>query len=222
MFAMSYVLRHKAGTPECPINEEGWVRWEDLKAHYACRRFGDWTLWNAIEVDAKDRVIASPDSQGRWWVAAWSGHTLERVVGPAAIVPSAELPSTLIHGPYHRHTASIQRKGLLRQSRDIHFHDPDSSSGKWRVDLETRVEIDVKKAHQAGCEFRKTGNEVWLCDRNVPPEAIISIKAWDQPQSASSPDMAQKVEKRASHESFPRGGTASSSMQPTGFQLCGA
>lgn len=59
MKAMSFVLRHSAGTPECPINEEGWVRWDDLRAHEACRRFGAWTLWQAIEDDAKDRVVAT-------------------------------------------------------------------------------------------------------------------------------------------------------------------
>lgn len=32
--ALSRVLRHEAGTEECPISEEGWVRWSDL-AHPA-------------------------------------------------------------------------------------------------------------------------------------------------------------------------------------------
>lgn len=181
MKAMSYVLRHPAGTPECPINEEGWVRWDDLRAHDSCRRFGGWTLCNAIEEDPKNRVIASPDEEGEWWVAAWSGHTQDKVVGPAAIVPPHELPAVLIHGSYKRHTASIQKKGLLRQSRDLHFHNPETASGKWRLDLETRIEVDVRRASEAGCVFRKTGNEVWLCDRGVPPEAIVMISAWEDP-----------------------------------------
>ena len=50
---MSYVLRHAAGTPECPITEEGWVRWTDLTSHESCRKYGGWTLWSAIENDAK-------------------------------------------------------------------------------------------------------------------------------------------------------------------------
>ena len=186
MKSMSYVLRHSAGTPECPINEEGWVRWRDLTAHESCRHFGGWTLWEAIEADEKDRVIATPDEDGEWWVAAWSGHTQDKVVGPAAIVPPEELPERLIHGSYVRHTASIQKKGLLRQSRDLHFHDPRSQSGKWRLDLETCVEIDVRVASTKGCVFRRAGNEVWLCDRGVPPEAIKSITPWEDPKGSGA------------------------------------
>lgn len=181
MKAMSYVLRHAAGTPECPINEEGWVRWEDLISHKSCKRFGGWTLWKSIEDDAKDRVVATPDEHGDWWVAAWSGHTQDRVVGPAAEVPLEELPEVLIHGSYARHTASIQKYGLPRKSRDLHFHDPRSSSGKWRSDLETCITIDVKRAYDLGCVFRKTGNDVWLCDHGVPKEAIKSIERWEEP-----------------------------------------
>ncbi|CAK9060602.1 Uncharacterized protein SCF082_LOCUS31884 [Durusdinium trenchii] len=131
-----------------------------LLASGACRRYESWALWDAIEKDAKDRVVATPDAEGEWWIAAWSGHTQDRVVGPAAIVPPPELPETLIHGTFRKHTASIQRRGLLRQSRDLHFHNPGSSSGKWRADLETCVEIDVRHASNLGCVFRRTGNDV--------------------------------------------------------------
>ena len=203
MKGMSYVLRHAAGTPECPITEEGWVRWQDLRAHESCQRFGERILWQAIEEDAKDRVVATSDAQGDWWVAAWSGHTQDRVVGPAAIVPSQELPEVLIHGSYRRHTASIQKRGFLRQSRDLHFHDPKSSSGKWRLDLETRVEIDVRQASALGCVFRKTGNGVWLC------EAIRKIEAWEDPrpakaESSDPPQAASSREEPASSSSTAR------------------
>ena len=32
------------------------------------------------------------DRDGLWWVAAWSGHTQDRVIGHSAIVPAEELP----------------------------------------------------------------------------------------------------------------------------------
>eukprot|EP00438_Fugacium_kawagutii_P005226 Skav210774 [mRNA] locus=scaffold3765:57404:60835:+ [translate_table: standard] len=208
---MSYVLRHAAGTPECPINEEGWVKWEDLRAHESCRRFGGWVLWEAVEADAKDRVIATPDEDGVWWVAAWSGHTQERVVGPAAIVPAQELPKGLTHGSYRRHTASIQKKGLLRRSRDIHFHDPESRTGKWRLDLETCVKVNVQRASEAGCVFRRTGNDVWLCDRDVPVSAIIGITEWDKPRDVPPSGMLFDLKKREEANRAGKGGSASSS-----------
>eukprot|EP00438_Fugacium_kawagutii_P034290 Skav220347 [mRNA] locus=scaffold2224:200945:203585:+ [translate_table: standard] len=175
MKAMSYVLRHAAGTPECPINEEGWVKWEDLRAHESCRRFGGWVLWEAVEADAKDRVIATPDEDGDrviatpdedgvWWVAAWSGHTQERVVGPAAIVPAQELPKVLTHGSYRRHTV-----------------------------------------------FRRTGNDVWLCDRDVPVSAIIGITEWDKPRDVPPSGMLFDLKKREEANRAGKGGSASSS-----------
>ena len=36
MKAMCYVLMHAAGTEECPISEEGWVKWQQLAAHQSC------------------------------------------------------------------------------------------------------------------------------------------------------------------------------------------
>eukprot|EP00438_Fugacium_kawagutii_P003850 Skav230671 [mRNA] locus=scaffold2185:281771:289747:+ [translate_table: standard] len=217
MKSMSYVLRHSAGTPECPISEEGWVKWDDLRSHESCRRYGWQTLWDAIETDAKDRVVATPDSDGVWWVAAWSGHTQERVVGPAAIVPPNELPKVLVHGSYRRHTASIQKKGLLRKSRDVHFHDPESRTGKWRLDLETCVKVNVKAASDAGCVFRKTGNDVWLCDRDVPPGAILSITEWDKPRDVPPSGMLFEMRKREEAKGARKGGSASSIASGSDF-----
>eukprot|EP00435_Cladocopium_sp_Y103_P029310 s607_g7.t1 len=179
MKSMSYVLRHGAGTAECPISEEGWVRWIDLERHVSCRKYRSWVLWDAIERDAKDRVIARKDTHHEWWVAAWSGHTIDGVVGPAAEVPREEVPPTLTHGSYKRHTASIQKSGLLRRQRDIHLHDANEHTERWRVDLETRIDIDTQAAMDHGCRFRRTGNHVWLCDQNIPARAITSIKPWD-------------------------------------------
>ena len=151
MKAMCYVLRHAAGTEECPISEEGWVRWQQMAEHESCRRFQNWELLEALEKDQKDRLIAKQDQEHVWWIAAWSGHTQDRVVGPAALVPDSELPSLLVHGSYRRHTASIQKWGLARRDRDVHFHDPEEHTERWRVDLETRVDVDVKKAVSLGC-----------------------------------------------------------------------
>ena len=39
--ALSRVLRHEAGTVECPISPEGWVRWRDLLNHPRCRDHRD-------------------------------------------------------------------------------------------------------------------------------------------------------------------------------------
>ena len=209
MKAMCYVLMHAAGTEECPISEEGWVKWQQLAAHQSCKRFQNWALLEALDQDKKDRLVAKQDTDGVWWVAAWSGHTQERVVGPAAVVPTEELPALLAHGSYRRHTASIQKKGLVRGDRDVHFHDPEEHAERWRVDLETRIDIDVKKAVDLGCKFRKTGNKVWLCDSTVPPAAIIRITPWDGlPEGRSLEDREDEHGSAASSAKAPMSSAA--------------
>ena len=79
--------------------------------------FRERILWQVVEEDAKDRVVFTSGAQGDWWIAAWSGHTQDRVVGPAAIVPSQELPEVLIHGSYRRHTPQSRKGSLFRQRR---------------------------------------------------------------------------------------------------------
>ena len=57
MKAMCYVLMHAAGTEECPISEEGWVKWQQLAAHQSCKRFQNWVLLEALDQDKKDRLV---------------------------------------------------------------------------------------------------------------------------------------------------------------------
>ena len=208
MKAMCYVLMHAAGAEECPISEEGWVKWQQLAAHQSCNSKTG-CCWKHSTRTKKDRLVAKQDTDGVWWVAAWSGHTQERVVGPAAVVPTEELPALLAHGSYRRRTASIQKKGLVRGDRDVHFHDPEEHAERWRVDLETRIDIDVKKAVDLGCKFRKTGNKVWLCDSTVPPAAIIRITPWDGlPEGRSLEDREDEHGSAASSAKAPMSSAA--------------
>lgn len=173
--AMSRVLRHEAGTDTCPISEEGWVKWDDLIRHPKMQPFNSWMARQALEENDKDRFVARPDAEGVWWIAAWSGHTLDGVVGPSVQVEQG----LLVHGSHRKHSGSIQRQGILKGRRDIHLHDPDEHSEKWRKDIQTKIVVDTLKASQLGCLFRRTGNQVWLCDRDIPKEAIVDILPWD-------------------------------------------
>ena len=78
-----------------------------------------------------------------------------------------------------------------------------------RVDLETRIDIDVKKAVDLGCKFRKTGNKVWLCDSTVPPAAIIRITQWDGlPEGRSLEDREDEHGSAASSAKAPMSSAA--------------
>ena len=177
--AMSRVLRHEAGTTTCPISEEGWVKWDQMLGHPLMRSFDESQALQALRGNDKDRFVSKPDTEGVWWIAAWSGHTLDGVTGPAVLVEPSEVPKVLAHGSYRRHSGSIQRQGILRGRRDIHLHDPDEHSEKWRKDIETKVVVNTKAAVKAGCRFKKTGNQVWLCEDPIPVSAIVEIAPWD-------------------------------------------
>ena len=202
MKAMCYVLMHAAGTEECPISEEGWVKWQQLAAHQSCKRFQNWVLLEALDSLRSKTLMESGGSRpGR--------ATRRRELLAQAVVPTEELPALLAHGSYRRHTASIQKKGLVRGDRDVHFHDPEEHAERWRVDLETRIDIDVKKAVDLGCKFRKTGNKVWLCDSTVPPAAIIRITPWDGlPEGRSLEDREDEHGSAASSAKAPMSSAA--------------
>lgn len=184
--ALSRLLRHEAGTADIPISNEGWVKWEDMMKYQPLQQFSQNGIYDAIMINEKQRFTAVPDEEQVWWVAAWSGHTIPDVVGPSRVVPAAEVPRTLVHGTYRRHVPHIETKGILRGRRDIHLQDPQAHARRWRKGLETKITIDVGRATELGCRFRVTGNLVWLRDRDIPTDAIESIREWDDLESGPS------------------------------------
>lgn len=96
--AMSRVLRHEAGTTTCPISEEGWVKWEHMLGHPLMSSFDEQQALQALRGNDKERFVSKPDTEGVWWIAAWSGHTLDGVTGPAVLVDPRDVPKVLAHG----------------------------------------------------------------------------------------------------------------------------
>ena len=96
--ALSRLLRHEAGTPECPISPEGWVRWRDLLNHPRCRDHREDLLEWGVH-NSKDRFVAKQDTDGVWFAAAWSGHTIAGVTGPSREVDYYDTPQ--INGAWH-------------------------------------------------------------------------------------------------------------------------
>lgn len=145
------------------MTHEGWVKWEDLMGHQRLQRFSRHELYDAVMINDKERFTARPDEDGQWWVAAWSGHTIPGCVGPSRLVPQREVPGTLVHGTYRRLVPSIEAEGIRPLRRDIHLQDPQAHARRWRKGLEIAVEVDTVRAIECGCQFKVTGNLVWLC-----------------------------------------------------------
>ena len=178
--ALSRLLRHEAGTSQVPITTEGWVRWEDALRSKRLRGYEPNDVWLALTNNEKQRFTAEVDEEGYYWIAAWSGHTIPDCVGPSRVVPPTDVPKLLVHGTYRKHVPQIEAEGLRRFRRDLHLQDPFSHARRWRKGLEVKVNVDTDVATEiGGCQFRVTGNLVWLCDRDIPKEAVVYIAEWD-------------------------------------------
>ena len=100
--ALSRILRHEAGTRECPISPEGWVKWQDILRHRLCRDMSEEILERGVYQNSKNRFIAKVDDQGEWYAAAWSGHTITGVTGPSHEAAPSTTPSVLVQGTVTR------------------------------------------------------------------------------------------------------------------------
>ena len=216
--ALSRLLRHEAGTPECPISPEGWVRWRDLLNHPRCRDHREDLLEWGVAHNSKDRFVAKQDTDGVWFAAAWSGHTIAGVTGPSREVDDYDTPQILVHGTYRQCVPSIKKQGILCMGRDIHLQNPEEHACRWRKDLEVKVVVDARAAQRAGCKFRKTGNLVWLTSQPIPNRAILRYEAWeDLPQPSSSSSSQAKADGglwSRSKSCALRGGVGSPTGQP--------
>ena len=171
---------NKAGSRDCPISEDGYVFLQDVLRRPTITLLGvtDDEIVRMIEHN-KERYTTAPDRMGRCLVAAWSGHSIQGVVGPAWELCLEDTPNPLAHGSYTRHRESILRQRVLRGTRDSHWQDPSNHQRRWRNDLELKVVIDSHDAYRRGCRFRKTGNGGILCGQDVPPGSIRLVEAWD-------------------------------------------
>ncbi|CAE7767387.1 unnamed protein product [Symbiodinium sp. CCMP2592] len=175
-------LRHTA-----PVDVNGYIAVEELLRF---RRFEGWTsvrVREAVAASNKNRFNLRT-SQGVEQVAAWSGHTIRGVLGPAQHVEAGSLPGVLVHGTYSSYVPSIQAEGLVPTRRSIHLLDPKHPHRKWRPDLEVAILIDACKAQAENhVSFRLTGNGIYLADHALPSELFLAILPWSEFEASLAP-----------------------------------
>ena len=71
--------------------------------------------------------------------------------------------------PLSQYNPSNKEQGILPLRRGSTFKTSSKKSKRWRADLEVAL---IVEALRRGCFFRLTGNDIWLCEALVPPEAI--------------------------------------------------
>lgn len=166
---MSLVLRHKPDEIGLEIDDQGWVKVDELiiKMNQNGLRVDKDIINTVVETNDKKRFAFNTDKS---LIRASQGHSIEVDLDLPVAVP----PNILYHGTTSRFLDSILRTGLQKQNRK-HVH--------LSVTIETAqavgsrhgkpviLTINAKAMHEAGFKFYLSENKVWLTE-TVPVEYI--------------------------------------------------
>lgn len=167
---ISYALRHAPWEYELELDENGWVRVEQLLT--SLKENGK---WESVTIGDLEHIIENSDKKRHELVdgkiRALYGHSLPKKI----IKKSTEPPVILFHGTVRRFLEAIENKGLLPKERQyVHLSNDIETAlevGKRREDKPVILEIESKKAWDEGVKFYLGNDKVWLAD-NIPSKYI--------------------------------------------------
>ena len=166
---MSLVLRHKPEVAGIQLDEGGWTDVDQL-LHGARRKGYLLTLEllkEIVETNDKKRFAFNDDCSK---IRASQGHSRDVDLG----LDPKEPPSELFHGTATRFWSSIQKKGLIKGSRQhVHLSSDLQTAGKVgiRHGKLLVLRIDNRRMREDGFTFYLSQNNVWLTDQ-VPMEYL--------------------------------------------------
>lgn len=165
---LSFVLRHKPEEIGLTMDQNGWVRVDELleksKAHGEVFSFEQ--LKYVVDTNAKKRFAFSDDFKN---IRASQGHSVEIDLGKKAVRP----PDILFHGTAQQHEQKILATGILKMDR-THVHL--SAAVETAITVGRRHGKPIVFVVDSGKMFGKhdfflSDNGVWLTDF-VPAEFI--------------------------------------------------
>lgn len=166
---LSLVLRHEPGKIGITLDEEGWVRVDELIAALNRRgmRIDFETLEHVVDTNDKKRFAFSDDGE---LIRASQGHSVAVSLG----YPPATPPDLLYHGTVARFLPAIRESGIRKGQRH-HVHlsvslDVATTVGK-RRGQPVILSVRARDMHDAGHIFHVSANGVWLTDL-VPAEFV--------------------------------------------------
>ncbi|SDD74760.1 RNA 2'-phosphotransferase [Glycomyces harbinensis] len=165
---LSRHLRHDPGRIGITLDEQGWVDVDVLLKALEDRNF-------RVSREELQEVVDRNDKQrfalrdGR--IRASQGHTIDVDLGLEAVEP----PAVLFHGTTAGYVEAIREEGIKAMDRhDVHLS-PDRETavrvGSRRGKPVVLV-VDAYRMSQAGHEFRRSENGVWLTG-HVPAWAVM-------------------------------------------------
>lgn len=180
--SMSYILRHGARKERVKMDDDGFVREDDLLKWLNKSLKGNYTsddLQKAVRLCPKQRFYcemyqSAHDVSPMMYYRANQGHTISDVKIEMELVSDPNEIPVAVHGTYRKAFRIIKEKGLSRMKRQhIHLatglpeHTGNGSStpkSGMRSNVEVLIYIDIAQAMSDGIKFYRSANDVILTE----------------------------------------------------------
>jgi putative RNA 2'-phosphotransferase len=166
---LSYILRHNPQEFGLTLDNQGWVKVDDLLKSI-------WYKKQLIPFEDLKEVVANCEKQRfsfdetRTKIRANQGHSVEVDIE----YKKEEPPEFLYHGTATKNISSIHKEGIKRmERRHVHLCKEKETAFKVGKRHGTPVicVVQSKKMFKDGITFYLTANKIWLVD-HVPPQYI--------------------------------------------------
>ena len=168
---MSLILRHHPEAAGITLDDHGWADVDSLIAGIRQRYPLDRdTLQEIVDEDEKQRYAFNADGTK---IRASQGHSIP----VDADLEEEEPPAVLYHGTADRFVSSIEKEGLLPQSRlYVHLSADEETAKKTgrRHGRPAVFLIDCASMRSDGHIFYRSANGIWLI-RHVPPQYLHRV-----------------------------------------------
>ena len=182
--ALSRILRHSAAEQGIPIDAAGFVDVAVLLARPQFRGLALAGLQAIVTSCPKQRFGIEQRDDGRWYIRANQGHTMDSVAAEELLTPvtSADVARypVVVHGTNGPAWAAIRTAGLNRMSRQhVHFATglpgEDGVVSGMRKGSQVLVYLDLARALAAGIPFFVSANGVLLSPGQGATNAIPPV-----------------------------------------------
>ncbi len=172
---MAGVLRHFPDRFDLAMDEQGWVRVNDMVEAVVNRR----TDMRWLKVD-HIRAIVETDPKGRYQldsgrVRATYGHSLELDLD----LPTDEIPNALFYPATSDEAKTILDNGLYPEDRQmVHLSRTKVdalNAAQYRPGRPALIQVDARKAIADGHKIMRAGTTVFICE-HVPPDYVKRIQ----------------------------------------------
>jgi putative RNA 2'-phosphotransferase len=171
---VSYAVRHAPWEYELELDDEGWVKIEQLlsslRESIEWQEISEQDLYVMIEKSDKKRHEISGEK-----IRALYGHSIPQKVSKEQKAP----PLILYHGTARKFVKAIFEKGLLPKGRQYVHLSVDTETamqvGKRRDESPVLLQIRALEANKEGVKFYLGNDKVWLAD--CVPSKYISLSS---------------------------------------------